>query len=68
MTDGSVEDYDMDAVSDLLSDVTDGDDNRRRVKEVDGVEPRHHGIAVTLTVEIPTRTKAMSAGGDRLDQ
>lgn len=61
MTDGDVQDYDMDAVSDLLADVTepDNDDNRRRVREVDGVKPYHHGIAVTLTVEIPTRTKGM---------
>ena len=68
VTDGNVAGYDVDAVGDLLSDVTDDGDNRRRVREVDGIKPVHHGIAVTLTVEIPTRTKGMTAGGDALDQ
>jgi hypothetical protein len=65
---GRVADYDLDAVSDLLTDVTEPDDdtNRRRVMEVDGIKPVNHGVAVTLTVEIPTRTKGMTAGGDGL--
>jgi hypothetical protein len=69
VTDGDVQDYDMDAVSDLLADVTepDNDDNRRRVRKVDSVKPHRHGIIVTLTVQIPTRTKGMVRMGDTPD-
>ena len=62
---GRVADYDADALKELLSDVTDPDaDTRRRVREVDTIEPANYGIAVTLTVEIPTRTKGTITWGD----
>jgi len=63
---GRVADYDADALKELLSDVTDpdNDDTRRRVREVDTIRPANHGIEVTLTVEIPTRTKGTITWGD----
>lgn len=59
----TVKKHDMDAVTRLVEGIND-DGDRQQVSGVEGVQRTQHGVEVTLSVRMPTRSKGLQDDED----